>query len=120
MAAELGFLLQRSTQQNNISPVCFKGVGPAVFPQRARGLLKNPLRSANAWRRRGLAQRLAYQQLMCVTSCSGVLDGLLMLLRVAVKFRRVNLGLPQPRPLPLPVLCQCSLAWWIRSALLCS
>lgn len=69
MAAELGFLLQRSTQQNNISPVCFKGIGPAVFPQRARCLLKHPLRSANAWRRRGLAQRLVYQQLMCVTSC---------------------------------------------------
>lgn len=59
-------------------------------------------------------------QWMCVTSCSGVLDRLLMLLRVAVKFGRVNLGLPQPQPLPLLVPCQRSLAWWIRSVLLCS
>lgn len=64
MAAELGFLLQRSTEQNKISPVCFNGVGPAVFPQCARGLLKHPLRSANTWRRRGETQRLVYQQLL--------------------------------------------------------
>lgn len=48
-----------------------------------------------------------------------MLNGLLIPLRAAVKFGRVNLGLPQPQPLPLLVPHQRSLAWRIRTELLC-